>query len=628
MSDKTLFGKITYALAFCAALPAFLLLWAFVLEQNLPSLPSLAGFAVEGGIALMIGLQLIAMGMHSLWRDGEGLPMNAFPPPLLVSCGIYRWVPHPIYVGSVLALAGVFLLLKLAAGFWVIVPCLILGILALLYGYEIPDLKKRFGANYRASELAFPAMSDKPPTLGQRLACYAYVLLPWAVVYLYLAALLPVSAMSDTYLPFEMKWVVQPWAVYIYMLAYLWVALAPFAARQQATLRRFMLCGIVGMLIGFACFIALPFKATPRMLLLSDIHHLNLGEWLLLSQRATDTPACAFPSFHVFWAFACVMVWKDRIPQALAWLIALAISASCVLTGMHSVVDVVAGFLLYVLASQYARLYRQILSLTQRIANSWKEWRFGRFRVINHGFYAGLGVFAGIVLAAVFYPQVSPWWLFGVAACSMVGACLWGQALEASSVLMRPFGYYGSVLGSAFGLLMILVFLGGDAFWLTSAALATVAPLVQALGRLRCLVQGCCHGRTSAAYHGICVHAPLSRVVRIANWGNTPVYPTQLYSIAGNMLLLALTLALTIYQAPAALIVGLYLIVSACLRFIEEHYRGEPQTPVVAKLAVYQWLAFPTFFWALPPALLIGAMAWFAMGMDWPESDKPLSRLT
>ena len=658
LSEEKLLGKVAYAAAFCFVLPAFLLLWAIQLDRLLPFLPSVAGYTVEGITALALGLFLITKGMLGLWKDGKGLPMNAFPPPELVSTGVYRWVPHPIYIGSVLTMTGVFLLLQTASGIWVITPCLILGILALLYGYEIPDLKKRFGINYRASELSFPAASAIPPTLGQRLACYAYVLLPWVAVYLYLAALFPVSAMLDTYMAFEHTLTVQPWAVTFYLLAYVWVALAPFAAKSQASLRCFMLCGLLGMFVGFVCFIVFPFKATPRLFDPADPFNLNLLEWLLVAQRNSDTPACAFPSFHVFWAFAGMIVWKDRIPSLLAWAIAILISLSCILTGMHSVIDVIAGALLYILALNYDRLYNKTLQVTQYIANDWKEWRIGNFRIINHGFYVGLASFCGILLAAFLYPQVSSWWLFVVAACSMVGACIWGQALEASSALMRPFGYYGSIFGSAFALIAILFLYGADSFWLTSAALATIAPLVQAIGRLRCLVQGCCHGKTSSVYHGICVHTPLSRVVRIAGLANTPIYPTQLYSIAGNILLLALTIGLTLYGAPASLIVGLYLFVSACLRFIEEHYRGEPQTPVYAKLAIYQWLAFAallcgalltmlpspsvmagvsfisfTTIWsailpALLPALLIGLIAWFAMGMDWPESNRPLSRLT
>lgn len=652
--DRKLGGKIIYALIFCAALPAFLLFWGWRLNTLLPQLPPVHGYEIPSCMSLIAGFILMLIGMRSLWKDGKGLPMNAFPPTQLVQTGIYRWIPHPIYTGSVLFLAGTFGLLHLSAGLWVILPIFITAIIALLWGYEIPDLKKRFSQNYHVSQIQIPCLTSLPPTLGQRLNAYAYVLLPWLVIYLYLAALLPASTMLDTSLPFEKNWAVQPWAIIPYMGAYLWVGLAPFAAKKQTSLRHFIFTGILGMVIGFTCFILLPLKADPRSFGQYQ-QSLSFLESLILWQQTADTPACAFPSFHVFWALAAASLWRERIHKWLSWSIATLICISCLLVSMHSLIDVIAGASLFALSSQYTWLYRKTLHITQHFANRWREWRIGShqpFRIINHGFYAGLGAFFGILLATIFYPDVSSWWLFFIGLTCMLGGCLWGQWLEASSVLMRPFGYYGSVLGGAVGLLLAFTLQGADFFWQLCAALATIAPLVQALGRLRCLIQGCCHGRTSSLYHGICYHQPQNRVVRIAKLAHTPVYPTQLYSIVGNLMLLVILLGLTIYHAPASLIVGMYLMLSACARFIEEHYRGEPQTLTYANLAIYQWLAlgfliagamltmFPSSqvtgisamtlnsLNALAPAGLLGLIAWFAMGMDWPESNRMLSRLT
>ena len=43
--------------------------------------------------------------------------------------------------------------------------------------------------------------------------------------------------------------------------------------------------------------------------------------------------------------------------------------------------------------------------------------------------------------------------------------------------------------------------------------------------------------------------------------------------------------------AADVLVIGLYLILSGIARFVEESYRAEPQTRVVAGLHIYQWLA-------------------------------------
>jgi phosphatidylglycerol:prolipoprotein diacylglycerol transferase len=134
----------------------------------------------------------------------------------------------------------------------------------------------------------------------------------------------------------------------------------------------------------------------------------------------------------------------------------------------------------------------------------------------------------------------------------------------------------------------------------------------------------------------------------MADWANQPVYPTPLYSILGNVIIFGLLLRLWAVEAPLGLVAGAYLILSACARFMEEGYRGEPQTARFGGLAIYQWLAFlfviaGAVFMALPGpsapamgamtlaplgrALPFGLLVWFAMGVDFPESHRRFSRL-
>src|SRR5664280_1762748 len=62
------------------------------------------------------------------------------------------------------------------------------------------------------------------------------------------------------------------------------------------------------------------------------------------------------------------------------------------------------------------------------------------------------------------------------------------------------------------------------------ASFAMSAPSIQATGRLRCLVQGCCHGRPADENIGICFTHPNSRVNKISGMAGVPLHPTQLYS--------------------------------------------------------------------------------------------------
>jgi hypothetical protein len=100
-------------------------------------------------------------------------------------------------------------------------------------------------------------------------------------------------------------------------------------------------------------------------------------------------------------------------------------------------------------------------------------------------------------------------------------------------------------------------------------------------------------------------------------------------------------------HASLSLIAGLYLILTGLGRFVEEAYRGEPQTPVYAGLRLYQWVAIatvlagalvtaahaapppaPQFRWEpLVPAAAFGLLTTLALGVDFPNSNRRFARL-
>jgi hypothetical protein len=97
------------------------------------------------------------------------------------------------------------------------------------------------------------------------------------------------------------------------------------------------------------------------------------------------------------------------------------------------------------------------------------------------------------------------------------------------------------------------------------------------------------------------------------------------------------------------MVAGVYLILSGAGRFVEEAYRGEPQTPTVCGLRLYQWLAIASVACGAvittisdaprtaPPvphpssivlASVCGLCAWFVTGVDFPDSIRRFARLT
>jgi len=120
------------------------------------------------------------------------------------------------------------------------------------------------------------------------------------------------------------------------------------------------------------------------------------------------------------------------------------------------------------------------------------------------------------------------------------------------------------------------------------------------------------------------------------------------YSILWNIPVGILLARLWFLHASPPLIAGLYLILNGAGRFVEESYRGEPQTPVIGKLRLYQWnsiisIVVGACFTAITPglatrepqfsiqsvlaALFFGVCTWFALGVDFPDSNKRFARL-
>jgi prolipoprotein diacylglyceryltransferase len=141
---------------------------------------------------------------------------------------------------------------------------------------------------------------------------------------------------------------------------------------------------------------------------------------------------------------------------------------------------------------------------------------------------------------------------------------------------------------------------------------------------------------------------PRSRVCRLANLEGVPVHPTPLYSILWNAVPAFLGARLWAARAPLPVIVGAYLILTGLGRFVEESRRGEPQTPVFARLRLYQWIAAGTVAAGavltclpasvptpVPEASLLALAAgaafalatWFALGVDFPRSNRRFARL-
>ncbi len=214
-------------------------------------------------------------------------------------------------------------------------------------------------ARRRAAEWLVPPDNDAIPGFLRRLSFFPLVYIPWLILYESIVYLGPQPHSFQTFLPGEIHWPIWQWTEILYVSPYFLVTIAPFILTTNRILRRFMISAWL-----MTAFIDFIFLTIPAIAPFRPFHpHGILGQ-MMLEDRFADrnNGTAAFPSFHVVWSFLGALAWSSRMPRLKwAWLIwAAAVSASCVFTGMHALLDVIAGFLVFLAAYNYAVIARKI----------------------------------------------------------------------------------------------------------------------------------------------------------------------------------------------------------------------------------------------------------------------------
>ena len=433
-----------------------------------------------------------------------------------------------------------------------------------------------------------------------------------------------------------------------YAASYGFIVLAPAFAPTRTALREFVVTALLASALVLPLYLLLPLHAPFR----------EIGDgWLTAVigfEQGHDGPTAALPAFHVIWTWIALKLYTAGRSRWrwLAWGFAALVVVACWATGLHRLADLAAAAVVCAALQHRQALWRRILWVCESTANAWAEWRLGRLRILSHAVPTFIAAACGLFVALAL---VESWPARGAlvitALAAVVAAGIWGNLVTGSPRLLRPFGYFGALFGGIAGLCLFTTLTGAD-FWPTAVAATTGGALAQGLGRIRCLIQGCCHGRACVAPWGITYRTEKSRVTAIADLKGRPVVPTQAFSLLGNLFLFLAQLRLAALDAPASFVVAVFLIGNAAARFVEEAYRGEPQTPIYAGLKLYQWLALGQFLLGclialahsdatgLPttgPAdwlpitaisLAFAAAASFAYSIDLPEGTVRWSRLT
>jgi phosphatidylglycerol---prolipoprotein diacylglyceryl transferase len=127
--------------------------------------------------------------------------------------------------------------------------------------------------------------------------------------------------------------------------------------------------------------------------------------------------------------------------------------------------------------------------------------------------------------------------------------------------------------------------------WTTTDVFAPGIALGHAVGRLGCLLAGCCFGRPTSVPWAITFHSS----VAAANVGTplgVPLHPTQLYEAAAELIILAVLLA---SEHRGRIFAGrtfwAYLFLYGISRFVIEFYRGDNRGMVLGVLSTSQFVS-------------------------------------
>lgn len=225
--------------------------------------------------------------------------------------------------------------------------------------------------------------------------------------------------------------------------------------------------------------------------------------------------------------------------------------------------------------------------------------------IYSYGFFIGLGIISCYLIVyhktksiGINKDNLSSLFLWSFAA-AFVGGKLLFYLEEPSKYLSNPslilknpgsgFVFYGSML---LVIPTMIIWLKKNKIPVFSFldGLAWGAPVLHSFGRLGCFMAGCCHGKVCHNFMGVVFSNPLSS----ADPKNVPLYPTQLFDIAVNLITLAVIYFVSKKQKFKGQLFIVYVMCYAAGRIIVENFRGDENRGFIFQNTVSysQFIAF------------------------------------
>jgi phosphatidylglycerol:prolipoprotein diacylglycerol transferase len=178
--------------------------------------------------------------------------------------------------------------------------------------------------------------------------------------------------------------------------------------------------------------------------------------------------------------------------------------------------------------------------------------------------------------------------------------------------LVRSGGVFYGGLVLAVPVALIYARRAGLPIWTTTDAFAPGIALGHVVGRLGCLMAGCCYGRPTDVVWAITFRNPIA-AENVGTPLGVALHPTQLYEAGAELVILV---ALLMTERRGRLFPGRtfwsYILLYAVSRFAIEFYRGDPRG-MVGSLSTSQFIS------VLLVPLSIGMLVWLARRGPAPE---------
>ena len=157
--------------------------------------------------------------------------------------------------------------------------------------------------------------------------------------------------------------------------------------------------------------------------------------------------------------------------------------------------------------------------------------------------------------------------------------------------LLRSGGVFYGGLIAAVTVALVYIWRRRLPMWTTTDVFAPGIALGHIVGRLGCLLAGCCFGRPTSVPWAISFHDPNAFATSGTPLG-VSLHPTQLYEAGAEALILVFLLAFERRGRPfAGRTFWSYMLLYGVSRFIIEFYRGDPRGTVFDALSTSQFVS-------------------------------------